>query len=228
MSTARVRSVSIVLIVLIVLSLLGGNPVNRFLKAVVDFPASLVFRVSKQDSNEVVITASTDAKSVELIKTKSLDAMECAVTSRSIGVYERVSTINCGSKKGVVEGNILLASGFVVGRIVRVYDATSRVQLISDPSFRLSAVIEGVEGESIVKGSVSSIVIDRVLSTENLAKRSITSFGEDSVVAGLPIGTIGDEVSGSGMVELKRYTVEAPVREEYVSQFYVIRTPKTP
>ncbi len=228
MSSARVRSVSVVLLVLIVLSLLGDNPVNRFLKTVVDFPGSLAFRTSKHDNNETAMVASSDEKTMDLIKSKGLDAIECFVTSRSIGVYERVSTINCGSKKGVAEGNVLLANGFVVGRIVRVYDDTSRVQLISDPSFRLSAVIEGVEGESIIKGSVSSIVIDRVLSTENLAKRSITSFGEESVVAGLPIGSIGDEVSGSGMVELKRYTVEVPVREEYVSQFYVIRNPKTP
>ncbi len=69
------------------------------------------------------------------------------VAQRDIGRWWSRVTLAKGRVHGVKEGCSVINGGGVVGRVVLVHAATCEVELVTDPSFRISATLEGDERE---------------------------------------------------------------------------------
>ncbi|MCR5183590.1 MAG: rod shape-determining protein MreC [Opitutales bacterium] len=65
------------------------------------------------------------------------------IAQRNIGVWWQQIIIRCGRRDGVRVGCPVISASGVVGRVREVYFNTCVVELISSPSFRISAYIEG-------------------------------------------------------------------------------------
>ena|SRR3989344_2209103 len=101
--------------------------------------------------------------------------------------------INKGSEDGIIKGNIVLTSeGFLAGRIEEIFSNTSRVMLVSDPSFKTTVRVQGRETSGIARGALADgMVLDLVVQTDHVVEGDIlVSTGDDTIPAGLVVGTI--------------------------------------
>lgn len=133
------------------------------------------------------------------------------VIGRSADNWSSLVIINKGSASGIKRGLVVINYLGLVGRIVEVTDATSRIMLISDPNCAVSAMVQRNRQEGLVSGTLGRSLIMKYLSRESDIQAGdaiITSGLTDAYPKGLLIGTvvsIGEEFSG-----LSRYAIIKP------------------
>ena len=106
----------------------------------------------------------------------------------------RVLRVDKGSGDGVRQGSVVAAPAGLVGLVVRVTAHTSDVLLVSDPTLKVSCVIEGAPGVfGILSGGTSEILVLRHLNaTAQVAPgaRVLTSGRGGVFPGGIPVGTL--------------------------------------
>ena len=156
----------------------------------------------------------------ELPYVGDIDRVTAGVVRGSVGNFDdHVITIDKGSRDGISEGMAVVTGAGMVGRVERVDNATSTVQLISDASLfvgvRLVATDKVGLGHAL-PGQSDRFVIDRGLDwpdnddTALLPEigTAVVTAGESSYPADIPIGTVvdvqrsSDEASMTVEVEL--------------------------
>lgn len=79
------------------------------------------------------------------------------VIQRDIGSWWQFIRINKGSKHGILEGDAVIFTGGVVGRVSQTNYYTSRVSLLSNNDFRISACFEGDDRPLFFQGKGVSL-----------------------------------------------------------------------
>lgn len=153
-----------------------------------------------------------------------VEQLTAGVIRGSVGNFDdHVITIDRGSRDGIRTGMAVVTGAGMVGRIERVDNATSTVQLISDPSLFIGARLVGTDKVGLghaVPGQSGRFVIDRGLDfpdSDDPALRpavgsAVVTAGESSYPADIPIGTVSavqrstDKASMRVEVELSNNT----------------------
>ena len=153
-----------------------------------------------------------------------VEQLTASVIRGSVGNFDdHVITIDRGSSDGIRTGMAVVTGAGMVGRIERVDNATSTVQLISDPSLFIGARLVGTDKVGLghaVPGQSGRFVIDRGLDfpdSDDPALRpavgsAVVTAGESSYPADIPIGTVSavqrstDKASMRVEVELSNNT----------------------
>ncbi|MGR3310798.1 MAG: rod shape-determining protein MreC [Candidatus Brocadiales bacterium] len=85
------------------------------------------------------------------------DKKEKPVVATVIGYdvsdFRKSIIIDAGSKHGVVMDNVVISDGVLVGRISKLGNSSSRVQLITDPASRVPARVLETRNRGIVEGT---------------------------------------------------------------------------
>lgn len=89
-------------------------------------------------------------------------------------------TINKGSKNGLKTGMAAISDGFLIGRISEVYEDTSKIQLITDPTSAIPTTIQGVNTNGITKGQIGF-----GLSMEKIPQGEQIKEGDTVITSGL-------------------------------------------
>lgn len=213
------RAPLIILILLIVLQIVFPlNPIGALFGKAFSLPA----RVAFNNSTGPVTTAKDQAASQQEIDIPGCNKISASVFRRNVNSYERLVQIDKGELQGVREGMLVVSGQVFVGYISKVGSDNSWITLASDPDFRLAVLIDGVAGQSILKGASTAIVVDRVPESGPLGGRTIRTAGtSDNQVAGLVVGDIDAELNESEGKVLSSYTVNTLGREEFVAQVSV-------
>jgi rod shape-determining protein MreC len=138
-------------------------------------------------------------------------AVAARVIGRSPESWSSVAIIDKGSNSGIRCGMTVITYLGLVGRIVEAAQYTSRVLLINDPDFNVSALVQRSRQEGLICGTLGNSLIMKYLPSEADIKVSdtiVTSGLTQICTKGIKIGTvleIGDEFSG-----LARYCVIRP------------------
>ncbi|MCK9604519.1 MAG: rod shape-determining protein MreC [Candidatus Omnitrophica bacterium] len=133
------------------------------------------------------------------------------VIGRSPESWSSIAIIDKGNNSGIRSGMAVIAYQGLLGRIVETSDSTSKVMLINDPDFNVSALAQRSRQEGLVSGTLGNSLMMRYLPKDADIKASdviLTSGLTNVCPKGLTIGTvvdIGDEFSG-----LARYCVIKP------------------
>lgn len=101
--------------------------------------------------------------------------------------------VNKGSEANVATGDIVLTlEGYLVGRVQYVFAKTSRITLVSDPTFRTTVRVLAGETSGIAKGALKDgLVLELVVQTDQVSEGDVlVSTGDDDLPAGLVVGTI--------------------------------------
>ncbi|MEI7690438.1 MAG: rod shape-determining protein MreC [bacterium] len=111
-------------------------------------------------------------------------------------------TIGAGKNEGLKDGDIVIANGFLVGRIRDISKTTSKVMIITDPESVIAATVVGKNISGTVKGKIGNgLFMDQVPQNEKVAKGDIiaTSGLGGTFPKGLLIGEIENvqQISGS-------------------------------
>lgn len=141
------------------------------------------------------------------------------VASRSFSAWWQQLTIRKGATSGIREGDPVIFSGGVVGRVTFVHANTAEVELISSPNVRLAGVVEGDSrpisfqgGENSTfappRGSVEFVPLDIVFKP-NESPRVLTSGLGGVFPPGLTLGRISKlELSSDGLFRTGEVTLD--------------------
>lgn len=100
--------------------------------------------------------------------------------------------VNRGLKHGVRSGGVLInPQGVLIGKVSRIYDAFSQIQLITDPDFEVAARVLGRNTSGIVRGHGSELSFDFIVAGEDINEGDqIVTSGRDNIPPALIIGTV--------------------------------------
>jgi rod shape-determining protein MreC len=101
--------------------------------------------------------------------------------------------IDKGSDDGVTPDMPVITASGIVGKVLRVYPATSLVLLINDQTSGVGALLEKSRLQGVVHGTPNGeLMLERVMSDEQVATgETVLSSGGDQIFPkGLPVGTV--------------------------------------
>jgi len=153
-----------------------------------------------------------------------LKVIAARVIGRSADNWFSVVIINKGSDSGIKNGFAVINYLGLAGRVIDAGYSTSRVMLINDPSFSVSALAQRSRQEGLVSGTLGRSLIMKYLPKDSDIKVSdtiVTSGLTEAYPKGLTIGTVtavGEEFSG-----LSRYaTIEPAVNLSSIEELLII------
>lgn len=112
-----------------------------------------------------------------------------------VGVSEKMR-IDKGKKAGVSEGAMVVFENVLVGKVIRVGEYDSLVQLPTDPSSKIPSLVrrpgeKGIRARGLLIGQFGGLLLDRVLQEEDVGRGDqILTLGEEGWLPDLVIGQI--------------------------------------
>jgi len=110
--------------------------------------------------------------------------------------------IDKGLSDGVKPDMAVITPDGIVGKVLRVYHASSQVLLINDPDSGVGAILESSRLQGILRGTAAGeIMLRYVMSDEKVVagERVLTSGGDRIFPKGLPVGAVQQTNPGSDL-----------------------------
>jgi rod shape-determining protein MreC len=142
--------------------------------------------------------------------------------------FSHAVRIDKGSDDGVAVGMPVAAGAGLVGRVTQVTGSTARVELVTDPEFRVGVRLAstGDLGTARGQGRDDPLVVDSSIPprTEVAAGTGVVTSGVDrsAFPPGIPVGTVRSTHEGSGGLSLE-LEVDPLVDVEQLSYLSVLR-----
>ncbi|MBR4675256.1 MAG: rod shape-determining protein MreC [Victivallales bacterium] len=152
------------------------------------------------------------------------NCIRAELTTHDPATWNREFWIGCGSDDGIALGNQVVSRGYLIGRVVELFNKSARVATISSPECRLSVYVQNGEKEvfpGILTGdgglhlaASASVLVDylskdAVLSVDNLV---LTSGLGNEVPYGTPVGTLLPDKNGHCPTIVKNAYAQAHVK----------------
>ena len=121
--------------------------------------------------------------------------------------------LNCGTGRGVAEGQAVISQGRLVGKIVYAGASDSTALLAVSSKFSTDAELSKTGSDGLLEGSFGSgMVLDRLQQNEDVQKDwLVTTAGiNPQIPKGILVGQIGEIISGPNDL-FKKATVLSPV-----------------
>lgn len=110
--------------------------------------------------------------------------------------------IDKGASDGIKPDMAVITPDGIVGKVLRVYHASSQVLLINDPDSGVGAILESSRLQGILRGTAAGeIMLRYVMSDEKVVagERVLTSGGDRIFPKGLPVGVVQQTNPGSDL-----------------------------
>jgi rod shape-determining protein MreC len=133
------------------------------------------------------------------------------IIARAADNWSSLILIDKGSYQGIKRGFVVITPLGLAGRVVETTDSTSKIILINDPNFAVSAMVQRSRQEGLASGTLGSTLLMKYLPRDadvQISDTIITSGLTEAYPKGLLIGRVvhvGEEFSG-----LSRYAVIKP------------------
>ncbi|MFH0913581.1 MAG: rod shape-determining protein MreC [Candidatus Omnitrophota bacterium] len=179
---------------------------NKRLKNEIDLLRSKINTV-----NEVYLENKRLKDLLSLKQKSTFKVIAARIIGRSADNWSSQVLIDKGSSQGIRRGLVAITYLGLVGRIIETTGSTSKLMLLNDPNFAVSAIVQRSRQEGLVSGTLGNSLIMKYLPKGADIQASdivITSGLTESYPKGLLIGSvvnIGDEFSG-----LSRYAMIKP------------------
>jgi rod shape-determining protein MreC len=138
--------------------------------------------------------------------------------------YRQFVTINKGSKAGIGQGMAVLSEGVLIGTIADVQPTSSRIMLVTDPEFKLTAKDQDTGASGIARGQLGSgLILDKIGQTDTVKPGdTVTTSGLGGVVpAGLLIGQV-ESVDARANVVFQTAKVDTSLKLSRLRFAYVV------
>ncbi len=117
--------------------------------------------------------------------------------------------INKGSREGIAVGDIVITEHHVlIGIVETVFGSSSRLKLVSDGSFKVTALIQESGVKGIAQGAFAGEMILNLVAQSDTVNEgnNVVSSGDDMVPGGLIIGTVKTIGDNNGQL-FKKITI---------------------
>jgi rod shape-determining protein MreC len=128
-------------------------------------------------------------------KTMAAQVIGSSGSEQSRSIY-----IDKGSHDGIKPDMAVVTAEGVVGKVLRVFRATSQVLLLNDQTSGVGAILEKSRLQGVLRGTpLGEVVLEKVMSDETVqpGDRVLTSGGDQIFPKGLPVGTVTKVSPGS-------------------------------
>lgn len=135
--------------------------------------------------------------------------MAAQVIGLSGSLQSRAFYIDKGSDDGIAKDMAVMTAEGVVGKVLRVYPATSQVLMINDQSSGVGAILETSRLQGVLRGTAAGqVVLDKIMNDEPVqaGEKVLTSGGDQIFPKGLLIGTVSKVTQG------KEFFLDAQVK----------------
>jgi rod shape-determining protein MreC len=141
--------------------------------------------------------------------------------------YRQFVTINKGSRSGVLSGMAVTSEGVLIGTISDVQPTASKIMLVTDPEFKLTAKDQDTGASGIVRGQLGSgLILDKIGQTDTVKPGdTVTTSGLGGLVpAGILIGQV-ESVNARANVVFQVAQVETSMKVTSLRFAYVVLGP---
>lgn len=143
-------------------------------------------------------------KELGLLKTKKYDYAMASVIGRQIG-NDQIIILDKGSNDGITAGQPTIANqGVIVGKILRVEQNRSFLELLTSPESQLAAALAQTSGTSgLIKGKIGNyLVMEQIPQSQQIKNGDliITSGLEEKVPRGFLVGSVAQVEGVSGQI----------------------------
>jgi rod shape-determining protein MreC len=107
--------------------------------------------------------------------------------------------IDKGARDGIDKEMAVITADGVVGKVLRVFNSTSQVLLISDQLSGVGTILEDSRLQGVLRGTASGeVVLDKIMNDEEVqpGARVLTSGGDQIFPKGLLVGTVSKSSHG--------------------------------
>ncbi len=159
---------------------------TRLKKELSERDAQLAERKEVEKENELL------RQQLNFSKNQPYQLIGATVTGYSPDNVRRNFMIDRGRADGVREGQAVISSGVMVGKIDHVNDHSAVVFLLSDPEFRVQGLSQSGRARGIVRGQLGSgLRFEQVGQNETLeVGENILTSGSDIIPKGILIGNV--------------------------------------
>jgi len=179
---------------------------NEKLKREGDF-----LRSQLNETRECVLENRRLTQLLSLKQKVSYKAVAARVIGRDPSNWESAVIIDKGKNFNIKKGYVAVTFLGLAGKVVEVGSAASKVMLINDPNFAVSAFVQRSRYEGLVSGSLGNSLMMKYLSKDSDVKTGdmiVTSGLTVLFPKGLLIGQVREV--GEEFSELSRYAVIKP------------------
>lgn len=109
------------------------------------------------------------------------------------GPLGMTALVNRGTDAGVADGAIVISEGgALAGRVIERFPAFSRIRLVTDPRFEVTAAVTGARTKGIARGAGDrGLILDFIVQGDIVSEGDmVVTSGDDLYPAGLVLGTI--------------------------------------
>jgi len=198
------------------------NLTRREIAGIIFYHRNFVQKERLKAEIELLKLKLTDAQEIKLenvrlnnlltLKQKSaFKVIVARVIGRSPDNWSSVVIIDKGVYNGVKPKMMAMSYSGLIGKVIESSNHVSKIILINDPNFTISAISQRSRQEGLVCGTLSGVLIMRYLNSDSdirVQDTIITSGLTGNCPKGLPIGSVialEDEFSG-----LSRYAIIKP------------------
>jgi len=170
---------------------------NERLKKEIDF-----LRQKLNTANEIYLENRRLKNLLSFKQKTQLKVVSARIIGRSADNWSSIVIIDKGSYNGIKRGFVVINYLGLVGRVIETGDSTSKIMLINDPGFGVSAIVQRSRQEGLVSGTLGRSLIMKYLPKDADIQAFdvvITSGLTEAYPKGLLIGSvisIGEEFSG--------------------------------
>lgn len=188
---------------------------NEKLKQQIDFLKERLNNV-----NEIYLQNKRLQTLLSLKENSSYKFIAARVIGRDSSNWSTAIIIDKGRNNGIKKDFVCVNFLGLVGKIAEAGNNTSKILLINDPNFGVSAIVQRSRQEGLVSGSLGGSLIMKYLSRESDIKISdiiVTSGLTSNYPKGLLIGRavdVGDELSGLSRYAVIKSSVDLSALEE--------------
>lgn len=129
----------------------------------------------------------------QAIPTRFRRVLVCRVIARSSFAWNRTFLVDKGSRQGLRVNMLALSATALVGKVVEVGPAVSKVLVISDPGYRMGVLVQRTREQGILYGAANGSCRVKYIPVDSQLKRGdlIETAGLGGFfLKGIPIGVI--------------------------------------
>lgn len=144
-------------------------------------------------------------KMLNFISAKSANFKVARMIGRSRPLFNQKIFIDAGKDRELKEGEIVIGTLGVIGRIVEVYDNKSQIILLNDATSRIPVIASEARDRAVLSGNGSGLM-EMVYLPKNhnikVGERVFTSGDGDTLPSGLLAGVVKKSSEDSVLVEM--------------------------
>lgn len=125
----------------------------------------------------------------------SYQGVAAQVIARSADNWSSAIIVNKGSLHGIRRGMAVVTYDGLAGRVVEVERQSSKIVLLNDPNFSVSAIVQRSRQEGLISGTLGNLLMMKYLPRDadiEVSDRVMTSGLTAAYPKGLAIGTVVD------------------------------------